>query len=79
MYYHVALLDMTEVWVLLALLAGRADRFGGSANSVSRRETKYHQSRATSNSGCMSMLLRCNPVPGKCNVVVLRMAHVFDP
>ena len=34
MYYHIALLDMTEVWVLLALFAGRADRFGGSANFV---------------------------------------------
>ena len=35
MYYHVALLDVTEVWVLLALFAGRANRFWGSANFVS--------------------------------------------
>ena len=35
MFYHVALLDMIGVEVLLALFAGRADRFGGSVNSVS--------------------------------------------
>ena len=32
MYYYVALLNMMEAWVSLALLAGR---FGGSANFVS--------------------------------------------
>ena len=76
MYYYVAPLDMTEVWVLFALLAGR---FGGSVNSVSCCDAKYHRSGATSNSGCMSMLLRYNPVLGKCNVVVLQVGYVFDP
>ena len=76
MYYHMVLLDMTKVWVSLALLAGR---FGGSVNSVSCCDAKYHHSGATTNSGCISMLLKCNPVPGKFNVVVLRVGYVFDP